>query len=218
MTNVAPPGKALSPYVVDKLLIETPLEHFLDARHHTIVNQKSGDLYLFRYDQPSSVPWQKTLHADGYSWKYHHNEVENKHQHTSRKDYLRAKVEEGKPTVTISTVKRFTYYNNHHKRVLIYYTGNDEDMVRGPHGNSHNDRPFIRTSAQVQAAYAESQDFGTQEYLKSKRAVMEEGILGAITTPRDQQQLYYERRKKQAEFKLHGTEVENATQLCRYRI
>lgn len=68
----------------------------------------------------------------------------------------------------------------------------------------------------LQDAFAQAKNFGNKEYLKKERGSLAAGILGEITAPRDIQQLQYERRKLQAEYKLQGTELENATHLCKY--
>lgn len=153
LTDVEVVRCGLTPRYVENLLIETPEEHFMDARHFVITEPRNGDIYLFNVGLPTRVPWEKHLTVDGYSWKRNNMHSQPGYRFTARKDYLRKSLEPDQPKVALSAMKRYIFDNNYLQRVLIHYSGDDSLLEHQPHGNAKNERRFIRTSEYVKVNF-----------------------------------------------------------------
>lgn len=207
--------KKLSVDVVTSLLNDTPQESFQDVSQHIITNPKHGELYLFYVPVDMKIHWEKHILKDTYRWKFQRTASNNEATFVTKKYYIVTPptTENGKTGLSCD-FQKFVFYDNHSKRIVIHYLGDDEAKIRFPHGNSFSNRPHIATSDVVADKIRSSLHQRTREILLNARQTMLGGLGGKIVGPRDKNQIRYQKNLARSQYLLQGTEAENARHIA----
>lgn len=217
LTKVTPPGIPLTVEQVDTILNSKEEDIFDDYKLNAITDPKDGDLYLFNFNNPGRTPWIGNVKKDTYRWKQEFHQNINGADFMTHKSYMIYKDDEGKEHST-SKFTRYIHYDTKRKRCAVHYTGSDEVRQRAPHGNNQNPHTqFVPAREQVKEFIErEAPSATTREILHKSRNEYSSALLEQVAGVRDANQLRYERRLSRDQFKLQGTERENAQHLTDY--
>lgn len=196
LTSRRPKRRAIAGYIMDrddtintrprdfKKLWEKNEGPWHDANRYMITDPKGGEVYYFDSSNLKTA-WDKHILKDGVTWEYRHSEFIHNQDFFKRADAYR----EGK--VMVPDFKRYSYFKTQSKEVVVHYVG-DESVVRLlPHGNStKKDGHFVSVSSEVRERIAKHGDGKKPKAIYDEETrVREEGLLGAVNTPRNIRQV-----------------------------
>ena len=175
-----------------------------------IENPKGGEIYVFNI-QNEGKGWEKKKAKDSHRWKRHPQVVNFNGQEFARtRSSCMSYNEDTKDMKVTNRFIRMEMEDRERSVGIFHYIGHEEEIKRGPHGNSYSSAPYIPSATQV-ADKISSVGLNVQPtaLLHEDNSQMLPGTLAATHSIRDANQVKYRQQKLRDAVKMTSNQVES---------
>ena len=181
-------------------------------RNKSIENPEPGQVLLFDI-QNMGKDWDKRLGKDSYQWKRLNNVLTIKV--SGAKYFLTTSkvltyIASERKKITSSNFYRHEYEDTNKMVGIFHYLGCKKNIIRGPHGNSQSDQPFIPTDPSVTTRISNhGLNLTPQNLMERENSTLLQGTLSATHSIRDTNQVKYIQRKFRDKVRLSTNVIES---------